>query len=560
MRNVFYGDEQKSILIKGGVMNLKKTLIVFTVLVLALCVSAQFSSFRYQSTAGILYGDIEHIIVPGEMAYVGGFNLYTNLSNFAGGGESLLSPFSSSNYLVGGKFNYDVFHMAVLHRSSGYMNHWIYSDIDNYYEDLVGNTEYDFHYTDSMYDNDKDVYSSEDTYVGLAYGEKETMRFGFAYWRDQYQYSDFWNYNNFYSEYDIEFGDNLYNYYEGYDYQDHYSDVEQRFMLSFYQPISEMDFGLTVFYEAGTEDELYMELDSMNYDNAPDAAYDSYYEEVASISENIVENTMLFGGYMMLRRDCEDYLGEFSAGYVYTMAPQTETFYEDGIFWSFETEPTAINNWTQEINDTLMSVDANTYLQYNNQSMNANLKYVRKLEKVLFGVGAGFSAYINGYEGMFEMYEHNVEEYDDGDGIDDAGDYVYEETGTFTVNYESNGMTHTVNLPVGVEWYANNSLCFRLGSRTTFSWSHDYESEKYSAFEPMTAINTQGDGTVTEWIIDDPSTRTDWEDEYHGFSKYTVYSYGLGWNVTDDFSVDIMGFSNLTDLSGWRVSANATIF
>lgn len=560
MRNVFYGEKHKSNLIKGGVMNLKKTLIVFTVLVLALCVSAQFSSFRYQSTAGILYGDIEHIIVPGEMAYVGGFNLYTNLSNFAGGGEDLLDTWSSSNYLVGGKFNYDVFHVAVLHRSSGNMYDWTLNDIDNYYEDLVGNTEYDFHYTDSMYDNDKDVYSSEDTYAAVSYGDAETMRIGFAYWRDQYQFANFWNYNNFYNEYDVEFGDNLYNYYNGYDFEDHYSDVEQRFLLSFYQPINEMDFGFTVFYEAGTEDDRYMELDSMNYDNAPNAAYDSYYQEVTSISENVIENTMLFGGMLVLRRDCEDYLGEFSAGYAYTMAPQTETFYEDEIFWSFETEPTAINNWTDENNDTMMTVDANTYLVYNNQSINANMRYVRKLEKVLFGVGAGFSANINAFEGNFEVYEHNVNEYDDGDGVADAGDFVYEETGTYTVNYENNGMSHSIYLPVGVEWKANNSLCFRLGSRTSIMWYHDYESERYSAYEPMTAINTQGDGTITEWIIDDPSSRYDWDDEYHSFHKNTNYYYGAGWNVTDKFSVDFMGFSNLTDLSGWRVSANAELF
>ncbi len=541
-------------------MNLKKTLIVFAVLLLTVSVFAQFSSFRSLSTAGILDGDIEYILVPGEMVYVDGFNVYTNLSNFTGGTESLLSPFSSSNYLIGGKFNYDLFHVAVLHRSNGNMSRWMFNGIDNYYEDLVGNTEYDFHSTDSLIDDDFYTLSSEETYGALTYGDMETMRFGFSYYRDEDQYHEFYDFVNEYNEYNIEFNDWLYNYYEGYYYDYHSSSVEQRFLLSFFQPLNEMEFGVNVFYEPGTSDDYETELDTIAEDRSPNATFVSTYDEIDEFYEHYMVNSMDFGGFFTLRKNTDDYIGEFEAGYTYSMIPQTDTYSADEYFWSFETEPTAFNNWTNEIFDTLTTQGTLSYYESNAQFVSARMKFVKKMEKVQFGVGARFSMSTFAENIIGNSYGHYVEQYDDGDGVADGGDYVYEESGSYAIEDIYNRLYHSIYLPVGVEFFANNSLCFRLGANTTFTWQYSHNSMKYTAVTPITAINTTGDGVITEWIVDDPTMRMDGEDDYHAFSKYTNYYYGLGWNVTDDFSVDIMGFSNLTDLTGWRVSANAKIF
>ena len=38
-------------------------------------------------------------------------------------------------------------------------------------------------------------------------------------------------------------------------------------------------------------------------------------------------------------------------------------------------------------------------------------------------------------------------------------------------------------------------------------------------------------------------------------SSMTNYYYGMGWMVNDNLQIDLMGFSDLTDLANWRLSA-----
>ncbi|MDO9067369.1 MAG: hypothetical protein Q7W05_02800, partial [Deltaproteobacteria bacterium] len=36
---------------------------------------------------------------------------------------------------------------------------------------------------------------------------------------------------------------------------------------------------------------------------------------------------------------------------------------------------------------------------------------------------------------------------------------------------------------------------------------------------------------------------------------YVNYSYGAGWKISDNLQIDLMGFSQLTDMTDWKLSA-----
>ncbi|MCK4584415.1 hypothetical protein KAU13_03275, partial [candidate division WOR-3 bacterium] len=66
----------------------------------------------------------------------------------------------------------------------------------------------------------------------------------------------------------------------------------------------------------------------------------------------------------------------------------------------------------------------------------------------------------------------------------------------------------------------------------------------------------RGDGTVTDVFIDNPNLEDIGSSEdITVSSSNTTYTYGLGYTVSENLQIDLMGFSDLTDLSNWRVSA-----
>jgi hypothetical protein len=93
------------------------------------------------------------------------------------------------------------------------------------------------------------------------------------------------------------------------------------------------------------------------------------------------------------------------------------------------------------------------------------------------------------------------------------GDSKYEETG-----YEDTESGFA--LPVGLEYTMTDWLAFRIGA-THWIWTD----------------KTEGEGTSEET------------------GSETDYYYGAGLNITENLTVDVLGWSNLTDLDNWKLSA-----
>ena len=73
-------------------------------------------------------------------------------------------------------------------------------------------------------------------------------------------------------------------------------------------------------------------------------------------------------------------------------------------------------------------------------------------------------------------------------------------------------------------------------------------------YEPERTLIEYGDGTTYEDI--DQAYDDDYSKEVEKVTlSSTDYYYGLGWKVTDNLQLDLMGFSDLTDMTNWRLSA-----
>ena len=540
-------------------MNPKKILILITVLIFAVLMNAQFASFRSMSTAGILDGDIEYILVPGELAYVDGFNVYTNLSNFANTSENVFSGSTSYNYLAGTKFDYMGMHTGILHRSN---NSSLAEDevtVSNYFEDRSGNTEYDYHAKDSIFEHDNSAMHIDQTYYGFAYGERDEMRFGFAYTRYNVSNHNTQEDLTVSSSDDLVTGDLLSSSYIVDDFNGVFANTEQDFELSIYMPMDMMDIGFNVHYGPALYKQQQLWEDSMYEDRAPGGTATNYYHYQEVDESDYQFNAQNWGLGTVVKRDCEDYMGEFNIAYNNSTLGRPEFFNNDYTYNYFETTPTAIGNDTLEITETLTNQDSDSLslIEGGINTLSTGIKYVRKLDKALFGFGVGFSMqsrdtlYIDYFDAEY------TEHYNDGDGVADAGDYDITRTESYTRRYDWNSVNHSLRFPVGVEFNANKSLVFRLGAATTFTWDNSFASTKYTSWTPETRVYEDATGYISETIIDDPGTRTDSEIEAHEFTKETDYTYGLGWKISDNFSVDLMGFANLTDMTGWKISANA---
>jgi hypothetical protein len=146
--------------------------------------------------------------------------------------------------------------------------------------------------------------------------------------------------------------------------------------------------------------------------------------------------------------------------------------------------------------------------------------------------------------------------YDDNDGISfDPDDYVRTVWASETWMTKITGTTRTIELPLGVEFNLFPQLGFRLGARHTYTMDDITTVMELIQYEPQRTRTVDGTGTVIEDMID-PGPEPIGSDETHRVNTpHTDYFYGIGWQVTDNLQIDIMGFSELTDLSNWRISA-----
>lgn len=537
-------------------MNHKRYFVLLLALVIAIGASAQFASFRYQSTAGILDGDIEHILVPGEMFMVEGWNVYTNLSNFAYQSENLFSTAVSDNYLIGGKGNFGMIQVGALHRSNNFGYAYIDTFLNTIHTDTDGNLEYD------MLDEYREVETydvkqhEDEQYFGLAFGDKETTNFGIGYRRMNDAFHEMGEDTQTNMTTNLITGSTEYEDYAYSNFDQNDGDVWNEYMLSVYQPMDEMAVEFNAFFAPTRYQYDRMENDTLFEDYAPAGTQTDFYSESYSFDEEYKYNYTRWGLNLQATKENDDYLGEVYVAYANHKTGDSESFFEAETITGARSYPGLVENLTWDEFEHWTTGTTPSVYSYARQDFSAGLKYVKKLNKVLFGMGAYYGLYTYTYavDADYEYYyEYN---YQNGDGVTDGADYTQTEDASWSREYSYSYLQHQINLPVGVEFDAWKNVVMRFGANTHFIWSNDYASDVWTMYDGGTGLYTYGDGTTFEYLLENP---TDRDDEYYTgnyFDKYTTYYYGAGWTISENMYVDFMGFSNLVNLTGWKVSAN----
>lgn len=538
-------------------MTFKRVLFLLALSVLCISVSAQFASFRSLSTAGLLDDNIEAILAVTEMTYVDGFNIFTNLSNFDYQSEDIFDGYSD-NYLIGFKGSMmDMLHLGFLSASEGYK----YG-----YTDTVTSTEYIDNNGDEQYDefiteNETDEYFEGDNYstnfVAFTFGKPEGVKAGFSYtnYRGNYAYDEV--YTDVVRDSNRISGDlmRLYNEWYYYDYTNPYTDNALTLNGAF--STGAMEFALNIGLEFLKGNYFDYEVDSFIEDLSPaNPSMPFQYSGVYNDSTEYTQNGFGWNvGLQMYYRTSNQDSIEFG-GYVsnvnYGKAHYTSNYSNqyDAIYPGIVENETYSYDYNDSYGDSTSSF-AEAYM-----SWGVGGKFVKKLEKAHFAMGAFFGQYKNS-EIDTSNYDYTYEErYNDGNGMDDLGDYEYYEEGSYSREYAYNSLGTYIYLPVGIEYNFWGPLTGRLGAETNLSWYNSYSSEKFFAFDPGTYTITYGDGSVYEYLNDHDSYREDYSYGYSSFDRSTYFSYGIGWEISKNVKVDFMGFSDLTDMTDWSISAN----
>ncbi|MEO0206681.1 MAG: hypothetical protein ABIL22_08425 [candidate division WOR-3 bacterium] len=146
--------------------------------------------------------------------------------------------------------------------------------------------------------------------------------------------------------------------------------------------------------------------------------------------------------------------------------------------------------------------------------------------------------------------------YDDNDGVSfDPDDYVQTTWSSETWMTKITGKSNSIALPVGVEFNLFPQLVMRLGAQHTYTMDDYTTVTELVQYEPQRTRTVDGTGTVTENLIDPNPAPIGSDETQKVNTPQTNYFYGVGWQVTDNLQIDLMGFNQLTNLTNWRISA-----
>ncbi len=553
-------------------------LLIGMVLLLASSTGLAFTwnSFRNQSTAGMLDDDYDLLLDPARLPLIEGSRLYTSLANLVGKDEEVFSDTDNGYWLIGGSTKlgekvypgaiHDYYILKTLQPCSlatlgGTWRQFTGRGelVDSRFIDQDGNGVYDTKETQHQTVEGWDVDNSSDYYIAIG-SYLGTARVGALYLFSDESYEFIDPVQNFtLSRSDTNLIDNSW--------------LCQEDQVSTGDQLDEMSthaFGLAAWMPAGEQllvggQFVYGRRSSnrsstwgftQTTDNSPDdpALVDTYVANEGATETIPSSGSIMSAGLRGIYNwtdDVETWLylnfGQFSADIEDDAAMD---------YYLFSEQRTTLGTGIEALTDTNRTISDITG-DYSQKSLGLLTRTIAKLsEKVSFGIGVGLET--GNYEGtsVFDGDRVDRQAYDDGDAqVNDPDDYTEVVTDTLVETNEVTGSDLTLAFPVGVEFEIKKPLVLRLGARHECRWDEEVTTltRKQSAEHHRL---DRGDGSWQEWVdppvhepINGESETT--EDRWSG----THYYYGLGYRVTDNLQIDLMGFSDLTDLSNWKLSA-----
>lgn len=514
-------------------------------------------SFRSASTASLLEDDLDLMLDPGMMPLIEGYRLYTNLANFVDKDEEIFNPDANDYYLIGGKapfFGYG--HMGLLYdrRFSRGSDTTMYTASE--FEDLDANGTYDVR---AVYEgNSYNAYQEKDTHWWLGFGrEMGSGRIGLLLYHqdghDKYQEGGVEKV----TETDLVWGATTLSTEGSVARNDQTTYSVNGGAVSYWRPMTDkLDLGVA----AGLNIHLAEELDSLTYSLSstnPSAPGANGTTVDSSTVRNVIPwdhvglelNLRLAGIYKWndnvrtrtdlmfstLSGSTED--GEITSQYSYLNVNQLPA-------------PLGVNSTSITRNRMAETVaQENSFLGVGLFSK-TTVKFNDRVEMSI-GLGLGSSKGDHSTEFTSDYTETIV--YNDGDP-GNFTDYTQVTTGSTTYKNLYTWSQLNIQAPVAVEFHITDPVVFRLGALHNFHY-YDYADSYHYEFVPDMVSYTDAWGVTT---VSHPTTYGNYNayafTGQEAFSQ-THFTYGAGWQITDNLQLDFMGFARLDDLTNWKLSA-----
>lgn len=519
-------------------------------------------SFRSASTANLLEDDFDLMLDPARLSSIEGYRLYTNLSNQVYKNDEVFDDNSDGYYLLGGSGKlFELGHAGLLY--DRYHYNYVDSQTVNQsgYQDLDANGTYDRLTVGEQTYNDQGRYSESHWWLG--YGrDMGPGKFGVLFYHQaENNLNRPWG-DNFVQHQSVT--DLLTNHVTS-DISVTSTSLEQidrsvnGGALSYWMPMGDkIDLGLA----GGINIYLANQYDTLTYSSR------SYNPSVPSTNGTTIDSTAIWD---IIPNDHVGLEINLRGSMVYKWNENVKTRTDlmfttlgaersDGMITSeySRLDAFAVPTGTISTNTTRTSGSEEVFQDNHNLGLMLGSKTTAKLgEKVEMAVGLGFGTNRRDYS--MEFVNPYVERivYNDGDPVT-YNDYVQITEGNYNYRHVYTEATKMIIAPVGVEFHITEPFVFRLGAFPSFSFfdateTYHWENTPTKVTYIDVINNTTSDTTETI-----PATYTPYNGVAYNYKyaeSWVNYTYGAGWKISDNLQIDLMGFSQLTDLTNWKLSA-----
>ncbi|HOA29539.1 MAG TPA: hypothetical protein PKL34_05830 [Candidatus Cloacimonadota bacterium] len=562
---------------------MKKSIVILILLGMAICLAGQeFNSFRYLSTGGALDGDVEYAFDPLDLSYLKGIRFFTGLSNYSS--EDQLFKDSSENYLLLGGSTDKTFitnlKAALLfkyHDTENPLPFDFYADpYDDIYVSTIGQAEYDWQgYIDTngnnLYDNYVNYYQkfrnmeldkNSNLSLVLSYplGENNVLGYKLGYVKDSSE--------NSYCHQDMlyfDYGDPSY---EGIYQMEALPDMDP--LVNAYDEDSALtgDFKQTTdsstlrnqlaYSHRGEKWELsgYYSLDLGNLDQ--DSNNEVLYKEHNSINSSFLRDEA-----SSTHKYASDQMANRLAGRVrYTLVPN-----EDHAHSGYLAAAISVGMISNDVESRMrdysnqyspIALERNIYediFDIDGDESGMELGLMSRLNMPLnsstfFGLGIAYNHMSEKLDGTYDYYTA----YLDTTYHAFTGEWVtaQKEISKSSGDVTGENYTHTVRVPVGLEyWFTSNAKwAMRFGS----VFSHTTTISKYrynpTLIEPTLIVEYTPDGIADSWIEDNTSLKENSSTKTS--TSDNSFSYGIGYKANKNLQIDLLAMFDTDNAELWN--------
>lgn len=532
---------------------MKKLLLVLCVLLIAPSITAQvwlpmstdmlnLESFRHQATASI-EDDLDNGIDGTDIFAVNGARIYTNLSNLATGGEHQGdNSYSANTVVIGGTSPlYKGWKVTAFYGNENYNYKYNTESTSNYEWD--SNLDDVFDRLRSRYSTTSSGYYSPANTMLINIGKEmgEETEIAFTYRRSGSETKSEYDYSMDSTVTDLT-NDNILGLRETFGNIDSTMTIPTNFYsLSYCKPFMDWKLRGDVFLMMGGEKDNLESLDHDFLDRDPSNVLTTQTELDSVLrGEQDEYNGNLIGVGFQLSDENEQtgLLWEVGANYGMTFGSgDYQDLSHDRNVYNF-----MIGSDVAEYNDLSISDESGPIsVSGNVMGINGRMEW-QISENVRFGLGILANSFSLTREYDITESDRDVFEFNDGDGIPEATDYVTTTVSGRTYTNTEENSYNRIAVPAGVEvnFGKNKDWFMRLGALATGSKSEVTRTINTTSVQRDSTITVPGVGTPTVTVGSGISYA---DSENHNSSTYenVDYFYGVGWKPSPNLSLDLIG-------------------